>query len=57
MAGLLGRAPPIVFYTAVSAALLGIVVARAFDTYHNFYAAAFSLSQSNGSVLVHHSTV
>ncbi|CAG7853977.1 SubName: Full=Related to HRD1-involved in degradation of Hmg2p {ECO:0000313/EMBL:CCA67181.1} [Serendipita indica DSM 11827] len=52
MAGLLGRAPPIVYYTAVSAALLGIVVARALDTYHNFYAAAFSLSQSNGSVLV-----
>jgi hypothetical protein len=52
MADLLRRAPPIVWYSAVSLVLLGIVVARALDTYHNFFAAAFALSHSNGSILV-----
>ncbi|KAG8806373.1 hypothetical protein FRC17_005057, partial [Serendipita sp. 399] len=51
MANILNGAPPIVYYTAISTALLAIVVARALDTYHNFYAAAFALSQSNGSIL------
>lgn len=52
MADVLRRTPPIVYYTAVSVALLGIVVARALDTYQNFFAAAFALSHSNGSIMV-----
>jgi hypothetical protein len=52
MAEVLRRAPPIVWYSAVSLGLLGVVVARALDTYHNFFAAAFALSHSNGSILV-----
>lgn len=51
MADVLRQAPPIVWYTAVSVGLLGIVVARALDTYHNFFAAAFALSHSNGSIM------
>jgi hypothetical protein len=53
MAELLRQAPPIAYYTAISVALLGIVVARALDTYHNFFAAAFALSHSNGSIMVY----
>lgn len=52
MAEVFQRTPPLVIYTAVSAALLGVVVARALDTYQNFFAAAFALSHSNGSILV-----
>ena len=52
MAELVRRAPPILIYTTVSAGLLAIVVARALDKYQNFFAAAFALSHSNGSILV-----
>jgi hypothetical protein len=52
MAEVLRRAPPIIWYSAISVGLLGIVVARALDTYHNFFAAAFALSHSNGSIMV-----
>ena len=52
MAELLRRAPPILIYTTISAGLLAVVIARALDTYQNFFAAAFALSHSNGSILV-----
>jgi uncharacterized membrane protein len=52
MAELLRRAPPILIYTTISAGLLAVVVARALDTYQNFFASAFALSHSNGSILV-----
>lgn len=52
MAEVQRRAPPILYYTAISVGLLGVVVARALDRYQNFFAAAFALSHSNGSILV-----
>lgn len=52
MADVFRRTPPLIIYTAVSAGLLAVVVARALDTYQNFFAAAFALSHSNGSILV-----